>query len=144
MLMAQLLLLSLAVAFGEDKPASCELASDSILSRASSGLAPVSNLGTIEITCRVPGRRLPSKPGEMPSGLGAATTAYKISPDGSKELVPSEVKEFGGGFQADRELEWVSFYVHIQLKDAEARRYLDKLFNSMTAEQDEANPRGSS
>jgi hypothetical protein len=89
LLMAHLLILSsVAVAFGEDKPAACELASESILSRSSSGLAQVSNLGTIEIKCSVAGRRFPSKPGETRLGLAAATTAYKISLDGSKELVP--------------------------------------------------------
>jgi hypothetical protein len=45
MLMAQLLLLS-SVAFGGDKSASSELARKSIVSRSSSGLAQVSNLGT--------------------------------------------------------------------------------------------------
>jgi hypothetical protein len=147
MLMAQLLLLSsVAVAFGDDKPAACELSSESILSRSSSGLAQVTNLGTIEIRCRVAGRRFPSKPGETRNGLGATTNVYKISGDGSKELVPSEVKQFGGGYQADRELEWVNFYVHIQLRDAErdaeVRRYVDKLFKSMTPEQSKQIPEG--
>ena len=57
------------------------------MSRSSSGLAQVSNLGDIQITCRVPARPFPTKPGESHNGLRAATTAYKISPDGSKELV---------------------------------------------------------
>jgi hypothetical protein len=146
-LMAHLLILSsVAVAFLEDKPAACELASESILSRSSSGLAQVSNLGTIEIKCSVAGRRFPSKPGETRLGLAAATTAYKISLDGSKELVPSEVKQSGGGFQHDPELEWVNFYVHIQLndaeRDAETQRYVDKLFKSMTPEQLKQIPEG--
>jgi len=146
-LIAQLLLLSsVAVAFGNDQPASCELASKSIVSRSSSGLAQVSNLGTIEITCRVPARPFPTKPGEGRNGLTAATAAYKISSDSSKELVPSEVKQFGGGFQADPDLEWVAFYVHIQLKDAErdeeARRYIARLFKSMTSEQSKQIPEG--
>lgn len=136
--MAQLLLLS-SVAFGGDKPASCELASKSIVSRSSSGLAQVSNLGDIQITCRVPTRPFPTKPGESHNGLRAATTAYKISRDGSKELVPSEVHQSGGGFGPDPEPEWVDFYVHIRLesaeRDAEARRYLAKLGKSMAPEQ---------
>jgi hypothetical protein len=139
MLIAQLLLLS-TVAFGGDKPASCELASKSIVSRSSSGLAQVSNLGDIQITCRVPARPFPTEPGgESRKGLRAATTAYKISPDGSKKLVPSEVHQTGGGgggFGLDPEPEYVDFYVHIPLesaeRDAEARRYLAKIEKSWT------------
>jgi hypothetical protein len=131
---AQLLLLS-SVAFGGDKPASCELASKSIMSRSSSRLAQVSNLGDIQITCRVPARPFPTKPGEGRNGLRAATTAYKISPDGHKKSVPSEVHQSGGGFGPDPEPEWVDFYVHIPLepaeRDAEVRRYLAKLEESM-------------
>ena len=131
--MAQLLLLS-SVAFGGDKPASCELASKSIVSRSSSGLAQVSNLGDIEITCRVPARPFPTKPGGSRNGLRVATTAYKISPDGSKGLVPSEVHQSGGGgggFGPNPEPEYVLFYVHIPLEsaelDADVRRFLAKL-----------------
>ena len=145
-LMAQVLLLSCAPAFAGDKPASCELASESIVSRSSSGLAQVSNLGTIEITCCVPARPFPTKPGEIRNGLGAATRAYKVSPHGNRELVPSEVKQSGGGSQPDPELEWVDFYVHIQLKDAErdaeVRRYVDKLFKSMVPDQINQVPEG--
>jgi hypothetical protein len=139
MLIAQLLLLS-TVAFGGDKPASCELASKSIVSRSSSGLAQVSNLGDIQITCRVPARPFPTEPGgESRKGLRAGTSAYKISPDGSKKLVPSEVHQTGGGgggFGLDPEPEYVDFYVHIPLesaeRDAEARRYLAKIEKSWT------------
>jgi len=138
---AQVLLLS-SVAFGGDKPASCELASKSIVSRSSSGLAQVSNLGDIQITCRVPARPFPTKPGESQNGLRAATTAYEISPDGSKRLVPSEVHQSGGGSGgsgSDPGREWVDFYVHIPLqsaeRDAEVRRYLAKLEKSMAPEQ---------
>jgi len=136
--MAQLLLLS-SVAFGGEKPASCELASKSIVSRSSSGLAQVSNLGNIEITCRVPARPFPTKPGESRNGLRAATTTYKIFPDGSRKSVPSEVHESGGGFGPDPEREWVDFYVHIPLespeRDAEVRRYLARIEKSMAPEQ---------
>ena len=141
MLLAQLLFLS-CVAFGGDKPATCELASKSVVSRSSSGLAQVSNLGDIHITCRVRARQFPTKPGESRNGLTAATTAYKISPDGSKKLVPSKVHELGGGgggFGPDPEPEWVDFYVHIPLepaeRDAEARKYLAKVEKSMVPEQ---------
>jgi hypothetical protein len=132
--MAQLLLLS-SVAFSGDKPASCELASKSIVSRSSSGLAQVSNLGDIQITCRVPARPFPTRPGEGRNGLKAATTAYKISPDGSKKLVPSEVHQTGGGFGPDPEPEWVDFYINIPLdpaeRDAEIRRFLAKVEKSV-------------
>jgi hypothetical protein len=130
------------VAFGGNKAASCELASKSIVSRSSSGLAQVSNLGDIQIKCRVPARPFPTKPGEYRNDLKAATIVHKISPDGGKRLVPSEVHQFGGGgggFRPDPEPEWVDFYVHIRLEsadlDAEARRYLAKLEKSMAPEQ---------
>jgi hypothetical protein len=141
MLLAQLLFFS-CVAFGSDKTATCELASKSILSRSSSGIAQVSNLGGIQITCRVPARPFPTKPGEIRNGLRAATSAYQISPDGSKKLVPSEVRQFGGGgggFGPHPEPEWVDFYVHIPLepaeRDAEARKYLAKIEKSMAPAQ---------
>ena len=132
-LMAQLLLLSPA-AFGASKPATCELASTSIVGHSSSGLAQVSNVGNIQITCSVPARPLTSKPGESRNGLKASTTAYKISPDSSKELVPSEVHLFaggGGGIGPVRQPEHVDFFVHIPLEsielDAEAHRYLSRM-----------------
>jgi hypothetical protein len=136
--LAQLLLLSSA-AFGGDKLASCKLARKSIVSRSSSGLAQVSNLGDIEITCHVPARQFPTNPGESRNGLRAATTAYKISPDGTKRSVHSEAHESGGGFRPEQEREWVDFYVHIPLdsaeRDAEVRRYLAKIEKSMAPEQ---------
>jgi len=140
MLLAQVLFLS-CVAFGGDKPATCGLASQSIVSRSSSRLAQVSNLGDIRITCRVRARRFPTKPGASRNGLKAATTAYKISQH-SRKLVPSEVRQFGGGgggFGPDPEPEWVDFYVHIPLepaeRDAEARKYLAKVERSTTRQQ---------
>jgi hypothetical protein len=133
MLLAQVLLFS-SVALGGDKPTLCELSSKSIVSRSSSGFAQVSNLGDIQITCRVPARPFPTEPGRSHNGLRAATTAYIISPDSGKKLVPSEVHQTGGGgggFGPDPEPEWVDFYVHIPLespeRDAEARRYLAKI-----------------
>lgn len=96
MILALLLLLS-PVAFGGDKPTSCELARQSIVSRSSSGLAQVSNVGDIQITCRVPARPFPTKPGTTRSGLKLEATTYKVSPDGSKKSVLSEVHLSGGG-----------------------------------------------
>jgi hypothetical protein len=122
------------LAFGDDKPAFCELESKSIVSRSSSGLAQVSNVGDIEITCRGAARPFPSKPGESRKGLTAATEAYLTSSDGTATLVPSEVIVHGGGgggFMVAEGQEWVAFYVHIPLdsaeRDSEARSYLDKM-----------------
>jgi hypothetical protein len=136
-----LLLLS-PVAFGDDKPASCELAQQSVVSHSSSGLAQVSNLGDIRITCRVQARPFPTKPGTSRNGLRAVTTTYKVSADGNKKLVLSEVHRYGGGgggFGRNPEPEWVDFYVHIPLesaeRDAEARRYLARLEKSMAPEE---------
>ena len=88
-----------------------------------------------------PGAAVPTEPGgEGRYGLKAATTVYKIFPDGSRKLVPSEVHQFGGGggFGPDPEPEYVDFYVHIPLgseeRDAEARRYLAELEKSMPPE----------
>jgi hypothetical protein len=134
LLMAQLLVLS-SLAFGGDKPAACELESKNIVSRSSSGLAQVSNLGDIQITCRVPSRPFPTKPGEIRYMLKVATVALQISADGSTKPVPSEVHPTGGRFGGDPEKEWVIFYVHIPLeateRDDEARRYLAKIESAM-------------
>jgi hypothetical protein len=128
MLLAPILLLPY-VAFGGDKPALCELANQSIVSRSSSGVAQVSNLGDIQITCSVPARTFPTKPGEGLNGLIATTTVYELSPNGSKKVVPSEVHLSSGGFRTDHE--YVEFYLHIPVdpatQDAEARRYFTKV-----------------
>lgn len=136
MLMAQLLVLS-SLAFGGDKPVSCELESKDIVSRSSSGIAQVSNVGNIQITCRVPVRPPLTKPGESRNGLKVATAAYQISPDGSKKRERSEVNQTGGG--GSEAEEWVFFYIHIPLapaeRDVEARRYLVKLEKLMAPRQ---------
>jgi hypothetical protein len=138
MLIAQLLfpLFLPLMASGAEKPASCELASKSIVSRSAAGVAQVSNLGDIEITCSVPARPFPSKPGESHNALTAATTSYKISPDGSRQLVVSEVHSEGGG--SDPQQEWTLFLVHIPLEpaelDTEARRYLANMENQLAKE----------
>lgn len=118
------------------------MARENIVSRSSSGLAQVSNLGGVHITCHVPARPFPTKRGETRYGLRVATNAYEISADGSKKLVPSEVHIVGGGgggFGPKPEPEWVDFDVLIPLDfkelDAEVRRYLAKLEESMTSEQ---------
>jgi len=131
------ILLSASPAFASDMRPSCELVKESILSQSSSGLAQVSNLGGMHIKCRIPARPFPFKLGESRNGLTATTTAYDISTNTNKTLVPSEVHVVGGGFGPDEE--WVDFYVHIPLDseelDAEARRYLAKMLASMTPEQ---------
>jgi len=125
------------VAFAGDNPTSCELVGKSVVSRSSSGLAQVSNLGDIQITCNVPARPFPTKAGESRSALKVSTVTYQILPDGSKKLVPSETRQTGGG--SDTEAESVYFYVHIPLesaeRDAEANRYLAKLEKSMPSVQ---------
>jgi hypothetical protein len=118
-LLAQIVLAS--VAFAADKPASCELAKKSIVSMSPSGLPQVSNLGNIEIMCRVQGVR------PIPRiGLKAKTTAFEISSDGSKNLVPSEVNVTGGGF--DPGTESVVFSVHIPLEPAERDEEVRRLY----------------
>jgi len=136
-LITQLLILS-SVAFGGDQPASCELASKSIVGRSSSGLAQVSNLGDIQIRCRVPARPFPIKPGgEGRNMLKVVSVAAQIYADGSKKPVLSEVHPTGGG--SDPEKEWVDFYVHIPLepaeRDDEARRYLAKIEKALPPQQ---------
>jgi len=132
LLLAQMLL-GPFLASGNDVAASCELADQAILPRAPSGLAQVSNLGDIRITCRVPARTFPIKAGESQSGLTATTTVYQVSPKGRRRLVPSEVHRTGGGRTPDQET--VEFYLHIPLdpaaREAEARRYCAKLQNSI-------------
>ena len=127
-LLAQVLLLS-SLTYCSDQLAACELASTSIVSRSSWGLAQVSNVGEIRINCRVPARPFPTKPGEMHYGLTAATKAYSISSDGTQQLVSSETQSTGGGTEPG--WEWVNFYVHIPLenkeRDDEASRYLAKM-----------------
>ncbi len=95
LLITQLLLLS-SVAFAGDKPASCELVGKSVVSRSSSGLAQVSNLGDIQITCSASAR--PYSWGESRSPLKIATVGYQVLPDGSKKLVPSETNQTGGSY----------------------------------------------
>jgi hypothetical protein len=128
LLLASTLLLTNA-AFASDQPASCEIAKSSILGLSSAGPPQVSNLGMIEVTCRVAARPSPDKPGEVRYGLRAATTAYQIYADGTRNEVPSEVNLYGGG--EDREREWISFYFDLPLdrteRDLEARRSLDRL-----------------
>ncbi len=128
LMLAPILLLA-SLAFASDQPASCEVAKSSILGLSSAGLAQVSNLGLIDIICRVSARPFPDKPGEVRYGLRTATTAYQFSADGIRKEVPSEVNLHGGG--EDRESEWVSFYLDLPLdrveRDLEAHRYLDRL-----------------
>ena len=96
-------------------------------------------MGDIRITCRVPARPFPTKPGEHRIALTAATATYEFSSSGNKKLVPSELHVIGGGSGPEPEPEWIEFYVHIPLDseelDAEARRYIARLQESATPEQ---------
>lgn len=131
-LLAQILLLSL-FAFGGNKAASCELATKNIVSRSSSGIAQVSNLGDIQITCYVLARPFPTKAGEFRNGLKAATTVYEISADNRKKLVASEANRSGEGGESGQE--YVEFSVHIPLapkeRETEARRSVARMVTSL-------------
>ncbi|HEX4486017.1 MAG TPA: hypothetical protein VH088_07110 [Terriglobales bacterium] len=96
MIVAILLLSSLA--FAANKQASCVIDDKSILSGSPSGVPQVSNLGLIQITCRVPGRPWPSdpKPGFGRFALRLKTVAYQIGDDGTKTVVPSFSNVTGG------------------------------------------------
>ena len=106
-----------------------------MVSRSSSGLAQVSNLGDIQITCSAPAR--PYSWGESRSPIKIATVAYQVLPDGSKKLVPSETNQTGGSY--DTEVESVFFHFHIPLEPAERaaeiERYLAKVESSLPPEQ---------
>jgi hypothetical protein len=80
LLSSALMLLIGYIAFASDLHPSCELAKESILSVSSSGLAQVSNAGDIQITCRIPARPFPPKPGQHRNGLTAATTTSRSGP----------------------------------------------------------------
>jgi hypothetical protein len=132
----QLLLLS-TLAFADYGPASCQISEKSVLSKSSSGIAQVSNLGLIQIRCDVAARPWPLKPGIVRNGLQAEAAVYKISADGTRHLVPSEVNVSGGGLSGT--MEWVDFYINIPLdpadRNAEIRRYLANLDRSVADEQ---------
>jgi len=139
------MLLISSLAFTADAPASCEIAETNVLSRSSSGIAQVSNVGLIQITCHVPARPWSPKPipGQPSNALQVKTTAYQIAADDTKTLVPSQVNQTGGG--GDRgppELgfanteERVLFYLNIPVDPAEAiaqMRDLNKLFEAEKA-----------
>jgi hypothetical protein len=130
---AHLLLFS-SVAFGGDKPASCELVGKSVLGRSSSGLVQLSNSGIIEIECRVPVRPLP---GRGFYGLKVATVAYQISPDGDKTPVPSELNQTGGGYDAESVSVYFDAHIPLEAKERDdlARRFMARIEKSMAPEQ---------
>jgi hypothetical protein len=121
----QLLLLS-TLGFADHAPASCQISDKSVLSNSASGIAQVSNLELIQISCHVAARGPLMKPGEVRYGLKAEAAVYKISADGTRNSVPSDVNVSGGGSRGTTD--WVDFYIHIPLdpadRDAEIRRYL--------------------
>jgi hypothetical protein len=132
-----------SVSFAADVHASCEIARENILSRTSLGIAQVSNLGGIQITCTtLPSRPFPSKPGDFRNGLGATTVAYQIADNGTKQVVPTVVHVSGGGHNADSDSEFVNFAFIIQIDpeelDAEERRYFAKMKELMPPSQSKA------
>jgi len=137
--LAQLLLVS-SLAFAGDSPASCEIADRNVVSQSASGVAQVSNLGLIQIRCRVAARPWPLKPGEFHNGLTAETTTYVISADGARSVVPSEVNVSGGGSDrsGSNQQEWVDFYISVPLdpteRDAEISLFIAKFDKSLADE----------
>jgi len=133
LLLIQLLLAS-TLAFANHGSASCQVSDESVVGRSASGIAQVSNLGLIQIRCRVAARPFPSQPGEVLTGLRAQTKVYKISADGMKSSVSSDVNVSGGG-SADG-VEWVDFYLNIPLdpaeRDAEIQRLLANFKKALT------------
>ena len=127
-LLAQMSLLS-CIAFGSDKPAFCELDKKSIVSRSSAGGAQVSNLGDIQITCHVPARPFPTKPGESRNALKVTTKVYEVSQDGTKKLVPSDALVTGGGFTRDEEFSL--FHLQIPLDPAERKAEAERFYAGM-------------
>ncbi len=121
----QLLLLS-TLGFADHAPASCQISDKSVLSNSASGIAQVSNLELIQIRCHVAARGPLMKPGEVRNGLKAEAAVYKISADGTRNSVPSDVNVSVVGSRGTTE--WVDFYINIPLdpadRDAEIRRYL--------------------
>ena len=95
---------------------SCELDEKSVISRTPTGIAQVSNLGGVEIECRIPARPFPNKPGRVASAFEPKQTPTK-SWRAVRRLVPSEVKVSGGGSAAGAE--WVGFVFLIPLDAAE-------------------------
>jgi len=118
--------------------ASCEVGHSSLLNRSSSGVAQVSNLGLIDIQCRVP-RRL-YKAGTVQHGLKVDATVYQVSPSRVRGIVPSRVNVSGGGL-GDSESEYVRFYVDIPVdpseRDAAIRKYLSDLASSAASSPNE-------
>jgi hypothetical protein len=135
-LVLQFLLLS-TLAFADYDPALCQISDKSVVNNAPSGTAQVSNLELIQIRCHVAARPWPLKPGIGRNGLKAEVIVYKISADGTRDFVPSEVNVSGGGSSGTTE--WVDFYINIPLDPielkAEIRRYLAKLERSVADEQ---------
>lgn len=118
-------------AYAADKTARCELMEKSVISRSSSGLAQVSNVGTIEIICHVAVRAFPVQPGQIRSTLRITTNAYQVSADGREKLVPSEVNLTGGGFSPDSE--FADFLLHLPLDRAERQSEAERLITKMQA-----------
>jgi hypothetical protein len=136
LLIPQLLLLSSAACAG-GKPASCELSSKSVVSRSSSGLAQVSNLGLVDITCTVPARPFNTEADGSLRRLKIATVAHQILLDGSKRLVSSETNQTGGGYGTEVESVYFDFHIPLESaeRDAEADRIVAMVEKAMPSEQ---------
>jgi hypothetical protein len=129
LILAEVLLVTSTV-FASDKLATCTLSEKSVVSRSPAGIAQVSNLGLIDITCSVPDTRpFPSKPGEFRRPLKVQTAVYQIEEDGSTKWVASEPNATGGGLHDGNEEVFFSVAIPLEFaeRDAEARRLLAAL-----------------
>ena len=134
LMLVQILLLT-SIAFAQENPTSCAVSKSSTLSLSSAGTPQVSNLAFIEITCTVPARPIPNKPGEGRNGLNAATTAYEVSPDSMRKEVPSNVIVSGGGQKQEKESVFFTLYLPLDRagRNREARRYFDRLLKGLNS-----------
>jgi hypothetical protein len=126
-----------AVAEGAPKQGRTLCEAGPALGKSSSGITQVSNLGLIDITCRIAARRTPKS--GIQYGLRVDAKVYQLSPDGARRLVPSTLNLSGGGQNLD--IEHVNFYLGIPLdvsdRDAAIRAYLSYLSRQAASSQDE-------
>lgn len=139
-LLAETLLLS-CFAFADNKPAWCGLTEETQRTMSPGGLPQLSNLSQMDITCSIPARPFPSKPGETRSGLQARTNVYELLDDGSKRAVASDVIVHGGGSEGwdGNPVDWVGFYAYIPLdppqRDEEVLKFLTQIEAHLAPEQ---------
>ncbi len=116
----------------------CQLTEKYILARNTSGIAQFSNVGDIEITCSVPERPFPTKPGDKPLwGLKVSTKAYQLLENGQEKLVPSETNVTGGmrGFgPVPAGQEGAIFSLHVPLEPSEQQAEAERLWERIQSD----------